>query len=451
VNVQEVSIGELCDSGAMHVQTGPFGSQLHSGDYREQGTYVIPTEAIGRRKILNVPLPRVDAQVVARLARHQLRSGDILFARRGAQATGLSAIVEENHVGSLCGTGAILLRVADRRRINPSYLSLALSCDEAIRWIKDNAIGAVMPNLNTEIIRRIRIPLPSREEQCAIAVVASALDDKVELNRRMNETLEEMTRALFKSWFVDFDPVHAKAAGKRPFGLDEARSSLFPARFQTSELGRTPNGWRVTTLGEYVSLERGTTYKSSLLGLPGPYLLGLGSMQRNGGFRGTKLKTYGGESGEKLILRPGDLYASLKDVTQAGDLIGAVARVPRALGVGRLTQDTVKLNLVDPMVPSSFIYWSIRDERCREYCRSRAIGTTNLSLARLDFLSFPVLRPTTELLLEFAHTEQALIQRYEVNDAQSATLAAVRDALLPKLLSGELRIKDAEKFVGEAT
>lgn len=311
--------------------------------------------------------------------------------------------------------------------------------------------GSVIRHFGPTHLRQMSVVVPDTTTQDAIVIILRALDDKIDLNRRMNETLEEMARALFKSWFVDFDAVRSKAAGVTPFGMDEARSSLFPARLQKSDLGRTPQGWEITTLGEYVSLERGTTYKSSLLGLPGPYLLGLGSMQRNGGFRGTKLKTYGGESAAKLILRPGDLYVSLKDVTQAGDLIGAVARVPRGLGLGRLTQDTVKLNLRDPLVPSSFVYWTIRDQRCREYCRARAIGTTNLSLARLDFLAFPVLRPTTHVLQEFGSVEQCLVERHETNDSQISILNKLRDALLAKLLTGQLRIQDAEKLVGETT
>lgn len=96
-------------------------------------------------------------------------------------------------------------------------------------------------------------------------------------------------------------------------------------------------------LGDLVSLVRGNTYRSALLGSPGPVLLGLASIQRDGGFRGDSLKTYGGDSAEKLLLRPGDLYVSLKDVTQSGDLLGSVARVPTTVQLGRLTQDTVKL------------------------------------------------------------------------------------------------------------
>src|SRR5579872_137091 len=113
-------------------------------------------------------------------------------------------------------------------------------------------------------------------------------------------------------------------------------------------------------LGDYVELQRGTTYQSRLLGLPGPVLLGLASIQRNGGFRYNSLRTYGGESPEKLLLRPGDMYVALKDVTQAADLLGAVSRVPMDIPLGRLTQDTIKLIPKAPDVPSVYIYWLLR-------------------------------------------------------------------------------------------
>lgn len=149
-------------------------------------------------------------------------------------------------------------------------------------------------------------------------------------------------------------------------------------------------------LRDALSLQRGTTYKSLLLGEPGPVLLGLASIQRNGGFRTDSLRTYGGESPAKLLLAPGELFVSLKDVTQAGDLLGAVARVPSEVNAGRLTQDTVKLVFAPTAAASmrSLIYWLLRTPDYREYCRGRAMGTTNLSLSREDFLNYPVPEPT---------------------------------------------------------
>lgn len=152
--------------------------------------------------------------------------------------------------------------------------------------------------------------------------------------------------------------------------------------------------WSQATVGHFVDLQRGNTYQSELLGKPGPFLLGLGSIERDGGFRAEKLRTYGGDSPSKMLVYPGDIYVSLKDVTQSGDLLGSVARVTNEISVGRMTQDTVKLVFKNDVIDRSYLYWILRTPDYREYCRSRAMGTTNLSLSREDFLSFPIPFPT---------------------------------------------------------
>src|SRR5437667_134433 len=130
----ETTLGELCDRGEARIQTGPFGSQLHSYDYQPSGVPVVPTEGIGRRRLREDEIPRVSEAVVERLPRHKLKTGDILFARRGVQATGLSALVEPKHEGWLCGTGAILLRL-ETPTIDSQFLSFALSSDVAVSWL----------------------------------------------------------------------------------------------------------------------------------------------------------------------------------------------------------------------------------------------------------------------------------------------------------------------------
>ena len=156
------------------------------------------------------------------------------------------------------------------------------------------------------------------------------------------------------------------------------------------------------TLGDYVSLQRGNTYKSPLLGQEGPVLLGLNSIGRNGGFRSDKLKTYGGASDHRILLEPGDIYVSLKDVTQSADLLGATARVPISIARGRLTQDTVKLIFNTDKIPKAYIYWLLQTPQYREYCKAHATGTTNLGLPRNDFLGFsiPALTPARRTVFE---------------------------------------------------
>ncbi|CAE6794275.1 restriction endonuclease subunit S [Nitrospira defluvii] len=187
------------------------------------------------------------------------------------------------------------------------------------------------------------------------------------------------------------------------------------------------NGSR-QTLGDYFTLQRGTTYKSRLLGLPGPVLLGLATIQRNGGFRTDSLQTYGGESPAKLLVRPGDLYLSLKDVTQSADLLGAVARLPIDHPPGRLTQDTVKLEPKGSDVPLDYLYWLLRTPQYRSYCRAHATGTTNLGLGREDFLSFPAPEPTT-IQCKIVNTLATLDDKIELNRRMNKTLEAMARAL----------------------
>lgn len=190
------------------------------------------------------------------------------------------------------------------------------------------------------------------------------------------------------------------------------------------------------TLGEVVTLQRGTTYLSRRLGEPGPVLLGLGAIQRHGGFKKGQLKTYGGESADKLLLRPGDLFLSLKDVTQDAALLGAVARVPTSVGVGRLTQDTVKLTIKATDVRADYLYWVLRTPQYREYCRQHAIGTTNLSLSREDFLSYSI-PPATADRVKLIILLEAIESKIAVNDRIAATYDSLFQAKFVELGTAE--------------
>lgn len=181
-------------------------------------------------------------------------------------------------------------------------------------------------------------------------------------------------------------------------------------------------------LGDYFTLRRGTTYKSGLLEQPGPVLLGLATIARNGGFRDDSLRTYGGDCPDELMVSAGQLYLSLKDVTQSADLLGAVARLPARHAPGRLTQDTVRLIPVSSEVPLDYLYWLLRTPRYREYCRSHATGTTNLGLSREDFLAFevPPLTTTRERLTTILG---ALDDKIDLNRRMCQTLEEMARAL----------------------
>ncbi|MFA0436458.1 restriction endonuclease subunit S [Vibrio breoganii] len=181
------------------------------------------------------------------------------------------------------------------------------------------------------------------------------------------------------------------------------------------------------SIGDYVELQRGTTYKSALLDQEGPYLLGLGSIARDGGFRSEKLRTYGGPSADKLLVYPGDMYVSLKDVTQSGDLLGSVARVPDTVKVGRMTQDTVKLCFKSD-ISKEYFYWILRSPQYRQHCRSHATGTTNLGLSRDDFFSFAV--PELTISREkITNVLEDIESKINLNSQTNQTLEQVAQAI----------------------
>lgn len=184
-----------------------------------------------------------------------------------------------------------------------------------------------------------------------------------------------------------------------------------------------------TTVGDYVTLVRGTTYKGALVGDPGPALLGLGSIEPGGGFRIGHYKTYGGDCPDELMLFPGDIYASLKGATKDGKMIGSVARVPPSVPTGRLTQDTVKLVFRDrDPVAETYLYWVLRAPQYRDYCAGHAMGSAVVALSRRDFLSYsvPPLTPLREMVTVLL---DSIEERIELNRSMSETLEAMVRAL----------------------
>jgi type I restriction enzyme, S subunit len=411
----------------------PFGSQLHSYDYVPSGVPVVPTEGIGRRRLVTEGIPEVAEETAARLSRHRLKSGDILFARRGVQATGLSAIVTPRQEGWLCGTGAILLRVKGQA-VDPEFLSFFLSAEESVLWLKQHAVGAVMPNLNEGVIRQIPLMLPPLTDQKAIASVLSALDDKIEVNRRMNSTLEAMARALFQSWFVDFDPVRAKIDGRQPVGIDPVTAALFPTTFQDSEAGHIPNGWRVCNLGsltDYLSRGIGPSY----LERGGVCVLNQKCIRDH---RVDFSKSRRHDSTKKPVNgRALQLYDVLVNSTGMGTL-GRVAQLFQ-LPETTIVDSHVTIVRASSKTDPFFLGMSLtgREDEIEELGEG-STGQTELSRTRLGALK--VITPPFELQVAFGVAVRPLLLRIAENEAQSLTLATLRDTLLPKLLSGELSV-----------
>jgi type I restriction enzyme S subunit len=291
----------------------------------------------------------------------------------------------------------------------------------------------------------------STGEMKEITNILATLDDKIELNRKTNETLEAMAKALFKSWFVDFDPVRAKAEG-RPTGLPAEISDLFPDSFEDSELGEIPSGWEVALLGDHIDLIKGRSYKSDELNPSTTALVTLKSFHRNGGYRPDGLKGFTGEYKAQQVVKPGELVIALTDVTQAADVIGRPAVVKSDSHCSTLVA-SLDVGIVRPKITGRFstpyLYFLMLTPRYVQHILGYTSGTTVLHLAKDGASSFPLPIGSLPLLNHFAELVDSILRQVDVSARQSELLAKTRDALLPKLISGEIRIPDAEKMLEE--
>ena len=259
---KSTTLGEICKSQGGAIQTGPFGSQLHTSDYKEFGVPVVMPTNIGDGGIVEDGIARIDQADVERLSQHKLQLGDIVFSRRGDVTK--NALIRPHEVGWFCGTGCLKVRLGDESKATAKFISHCLRMPDIKDWLIRHAVGATMPNLNTGILSAVPIHLPPLKTQLEIASMLGALDDRISLLRETNTTLEAIAQALFKSWFVDFDPVRAKQQGNDPQGMDAAAAALFPDSFEESELGLVPKGWRNLPFTDTVKVIGGGTPKTSI-------------------------------------------------------------------------------------------------------------------------------------------------------------------------------------------
>jgi type I restriction enzyme S subunit len=291
-----------------------------------------------------------------------------------------------------------------------------------------------VPGVNRNDLHRIPVLLPPLAAQRAIAAVLGTLDDKIELNRRMNATLEAMARALFQSWFVDFDPVRAKLDGQSPAALDVATAALFPDAFQDSSLGPIPHGWQAQRLPDAIEVNPRRTLK---VGTVAPYL----DMKN--------LPTQG-HSAEDVV----DRKFGSGTKFQNGDTL--MARITPCLENGKtgyvdfLENKQVGWGSTEyivlapkPPLPLHFGYLLARSDSLRSHAIHNMTGTSGRQRVPSEcFNSFWLAVPTPEIAHRFEEITAPLMAKIKANSSESRILATLRDTLLPKLLSGELSIAD---------
>jgi type I restriction enzyme S subunit len=309
--------------------------------------------------------------------------------------------------------------------------------------------GSTMPKLTQGNLNRIPVPAPPLAEQKAVVQILSALDDKIELNRRTNETLETVALAIFKSWFVDFDPVRAKLDGRQPPGMDTDTAALFPDGFEHTDLGLVPHGWTVTALGDEVEAIKGLSYKGSGLSDTGIPLHNLNSVYEGGGYKFEGLKHYVGEYKDRHVVCPGDVIVANTEQGHDRLLIGYAAIVPRAFGeFGLFSHHIYRVRpRTSAVATSRFICYLLNSPEIHDLVSGYANGTT-VNMLPLDALQSPTfILPPQRLVARFDQLVASIHDRRERFVSENQTLERIRDALLPKLLSGEVRITVAERIV----
>lgn len=398
-----------------------------------------------------------------------IKRGDVFLTRTSEtmDELGMSSVARKDYPDATFNGFCKRLRPKTDTPLHPEYVGYFLRSPNFRNEMMAFSTMSTRASLNNDMIGRLKITLPPLPEQKAIAHILGSLDDKIELNRRMNETLEGMAQALFKSWFVDFDPVidNALEAGNPIPAAFAARARLrqgyagqaetrrkvptigneisnvrknFPDSFQTSELGPIPAGWEVSSFGDVASAIRDSVNPSNLdSDVPYVGLEHIGRKQiylSDWGYAGDV-------DSNKSAFQKGDvLFGKLRPYFHkvcAMDFDGVCST---DILVFRAKEDQWR----------GFVQYQLFNEDFVEYANARSTGTRMPRASWKDMVAYPITRPSDDVAAHFTELVSGFNAKAMLNVESSGWLAKLRDTLLPKLISGELRIEDAEKMVGEA-
>lgn len=380
---KEVRLGDVAD-----VQTGPFGSQLHKENYVDKGTPIVTVEHLGNKWFTSQNLPMVSDEDKLRLAKYCSQEGDVIFSRVGS--VDRCSYVSKEYSGWLFSGRC--LRVRPRSGINPEYLYYFLTNEGTKQYIRNIAVGATMPSINTKLLNEVPIKIPSLDYQRRIASILSSLDRKIELNNKINADLEEMAQAIFKNWFVDFEPFK-------------------DGKFVDSELGMIPEGWKVGCLGDLITIKYGKDHKKLDDGTFPVY--GSGGLMR---FVNSWL--YNGES--VLIPRKG----TLDNIMYVCEKFWTV--------------DTMFFSVPKMDYVMKYVYNYIKRFDFSKMNEGTSVPSN--TAARLN--KMPILIPTHEILEMYDETLCPIYNKRKMKDKETRILSLLRDTLLPRLMSGELEVPE---------
>lgn len=359
--------------------------------------------------------------------------GDVVMTTEAP--LGEVAQIEDPNVG--LAQRIITLR-ASPAVLDNTFLRYALQCSEVQAQLQARASGTTVMGIRQSELRHVVLPCPPLQEQHAIAEVLGTLDKKIGANRALNEMLEATCQALFRSWCVDFDPVVAKSEGRRPAHLADDVAALFPDRFEDSPLGPVPAGWRVGTVGDIATNPRRKAAPASVA--PSTPYIGLEHMPRRsimldawGEAAAVTSAKWGFRSGEVLFgkLRPyfHKVGVALCDGICSTDILVVAPKQAHDFGV-----------LLGTLSSPEFV----------DYADGTAGGTRQPRTSWHDMARYTIAIPPEPIRAQLTRVARLAEDHFRTRAAETRTLATLRDALLPRLLSGELRVRQAEQPVEEA-
>jgi type I restriction enzyme S subunit len=373
----------------------------------------------------------------------RLRAGDVLLTSEAP--LGEAAYLRGTR--PLCLGQRLFGLRADPLKLDGRFLYYSLRSPNVQQRLRARQTGTTAEGIRQSELVKVEIDVPSIQTQRAISSVLGSLDDKIELNRRMNQTLERIGQALFESWFVDFDPARAKADGRWKNGgslpgMPAEMWGLWPSEFEDAEIGEIPKGWEVKPLSEVASVARGVSYRSEDLAESDTALVSLKCAGRDGTYHEDGLKAYRGDFKPEQIVKPGEVVVSHTDVTQRAEVIGRAYRVRPSSKFARLVA-SLDMAVVRPTSRGQtreYLTHALAAERFRDHCYGYTNGTTVLHLSPLALPDYPHLVPSPKVVGEFSEIVSHLNGLLDEHGFESALLSETRDALLPKLLSGEIRL-----------
>ena len=449
-----VSISEIAGDWKGSMAVGPFGSRMKADLYVPSGVRVIRGNNLSGGREPEGNYVYVTEQTADSLASCCLKPGDLVFPHRGN--IGEVGITPDDGLRYMLSTSLMKLS-PDRKKAEPLYLMYFFKSAIGRAALLMNASQVGTPGIATPLrsLRGIQLPLPPPVVQRQIADTLSKLDDRITLLRETNATLEAIAQALFKSWFVDFDPVRAKLEGRTPEGMDEATAALFPDGFEESELGLVPRGWKVMPMGQLCSVtigglwgkdeqeEVGLTRAISLRGVDLEHLRIYGFAEK------APVRWVKDSAMEKRRLNETQVLVASSGAGPCGRPLWGGVAFEALYGMPVIFSNFVKRLDCETSGRAIFIDRMLANMRETREIWNYINGTSIPNLDdRLLLATKKVLLPSNEILSAFETISRTF---YELLYSQQAqTLATLRDTLLPRLISGQLRLPEAKSLIEES-